>query len=383
MASITLEGIDKIYPDGTHAVRDLDLAVADGELVVLLGPSGCGKSTLLRLIAGLEPLSSGTVHIGNRCVNGEPPDRRDVAMVFQNYALYGHMTVRGNIGFPLRMRGVARDERRKRVAEISAMLELDDVLDARPGTLSGGQQQRVAMGRALVRHPAAFLLDEPLSNLDARLRTHVREELRRIQRQLGVTTVHVTHDQVEALSLGDRVAVMRDGRLQQYAPGQELYERPANTFVAAFLGHPGMNLFEAAMAAPSGDGSMAVSVPGLADPLPVGIDGTVRDERLTAGAAIFVGIRPEDVELVGNDQAGVPGTIEAVEELGSERVIHVALPFATVDLTRSADSTAPGLLAARLDRQHRAPQLGARVAIRLPKGALRLFDRQGRAIDLP
>jgi multiple sugar transport system ATP-binding protein len=383
MASITLEGVDKIYPDGTHAVRNLDLAVTDGELVVLLGPSGCGKSTLLRLIAGLEPLSGGTIQIGGRCVNGTPPDRRNVAMVFQNYALYGHMTVRGNIEFPLRMRGVARDERRTRVDEIAALLELEDVLGARPATLSGGQQQRVAMGRALVRHPAAFLLDEPLSNLDARLRTHVREELRRIQRKLGVTTVHVTHDQVEALSLGDRVAVMREGKIQQYASGQELYERPANTFVAAFLGQPGMNLFEATVAAHSDDGSVAVRVPGFGNPIPVGIEETVRDGRLTPGSDVVVGIRPEDVELAGNDRAGVPGTVEAVEELGSERVLHVALPFTTSDVTRAADSASPGLFAVRVDRGHRTPRLGERVVILFHPSASYLFDDQGSAVDRP
>ncbi len=383
MASITLKGIDKIYPDGTHAVRDLSLTVGDGELVVLLGPSGCGKSTVLRLIAGLEPLSSGTIHLGDRCVNQEPPDRRDVAMVFQNYALYGHMTVRGNIDFPLRMRGVARDERRRRVEEIAALLELEDLLDARPGALSGGQQQRVAMGRALVRHPAAFLLDEPLSNLDARLRTHVREEVRRIQRKLLVTTVHVTHDQVEALSLGDRVAVMRDGRIQQCASGQKLYERPANTFVAAFLGQPGMNLFEAEVAARSGDGSVAVNLPGLERPMPVEIGAKSRAGRLTPGSAVVVGIRPEDVELAGNDQVGVPGTIEAVEELGSERVLHVSMGFKTVDVTRSADSASPGLLAARVDRGRRPPPLGGRVALRFPPTALYLFDQQGRSVHDP
>jgi multiple sugar transport system ATP-binding protein len=244
MADILLKGVGKVYDGGVHAVRNLDLEIADGELVVLLGPSGCGKSTVLRLVAGLESLTSGEIHVGGRRVDHEPPDRRDVAMVFQSYALYGHMTVAENIEFPLRMRGVPRSERRERARETAELLELTPLLDTKPGALSGGQQQRVAMGRALVRRPAAFLLDEPLSNLDARLRVHVREEIRRIQRRLGVTTVHVTHDQVEALSLGDRVAVLKDGEIQQHGPGQELYDRPGNTFVATFLGQPGMNLLQ-------------------------------------------------------------------------------------------------------------------------------------------
>jgi len=242
MARIRLDGVDKVYPGGVHAVRGLDLTVDDGKLLVLLGPAGCGKSTVLRLVAGLEPLTGGRILLGDRRIDHERPDRRDVAMVFQSYALYGHMSVRDNIEFPLRMRGVGRRERGSRAEEVARLLELGPLLEAKPAALSGGQRQRVAMARALVRRPAAFLLDEPLSNLDVRLRTHVREEIREIQRTLGVTTVHVTHDQTEALSLGDRVAILREGELQQVGPGQALYDRPANTFVAAFLGQPGMNL---------------------------------------------------------------------------------------------------------------------------------------------
>ncbi|MEX2467032.1 MAG: ABC transporter ATP-binding protein [Gemmatimonadota bacterium] len=396
MADIRLLGIDKRYEGGVHAVRDLDLEVADGTLTVLLGPSGCGKSTVLRLVAGLESPTAGEIHIGGRRVDREPPHRRDVAMVFQSYALYGHMTVRENIEFPLRMRDVPRRERAKRAAEIAELLELTPLLDATPGTLSGGQQQRVAMGRALVRRPAAFLLDEPLSNLDARLRVHVREEIRAIQRRLGVTTVHVTHDQVEALSLGDRVAVMKDGRLQQYGPGQELYDRPKNTFVATFLGQPGMNLLEARLRRKGTHGAEVVLATGErldllglgrsmgaspARDVPDGDpgEGDGPDAGPGEGDPVTLGVRPEAVDLAdadGSAEAGaatISGTVGTVEELGSERILHLALP---------GRGSGGDLFAVRLDRRRGSPRPGDRVHLALRAEAIRLFDVHGDAIDI-
>ena len=244
MAGITLTDVSKIYDDGTRAVSDLNLDVKDGELVVFVGPSGCGKSTALRMIAGLEEISEGEVKIGDRVVNNLRPRDRDVAMVFQNYALYPHMTVAENIGFALRMRKVPKDEARRRIEETAKILGLREHLRRKPRQLSGGQRQRVAMGRAIVREPHVFLMDEPLSNLDAKLRVQMRAEISRIQRQLRVTTVYVTHDQVEAMTMGDRVAVLRRGLLQQFEAPQRLYERPANLFVASFIGSPAMNMLE-------------------------------------------------------------------------------------------------------------------------------------------
>ncbi|RMD78569.1 MAG: ABC transporter ATP-binding protein, partial [Gammaproteobacteria bacterium] len=259
MAELALEGLGKVFPDGTAALRGVDLAVGEGELLVLVGPSGCGKSTLLRLVAGLERPSAGRVRIGGRDVTTLPPQRRDVAMVFQNYALYPHLSVAGNLAFPLRMRGVPRAQRRRRVAEVAALLGLEGLLERRPGELSGGQRQRVAMGRALVRRPQVLLLDEPLSNLDARLRVQLRAELAALQRRTGVTTLHVTHDQAEAMTLGHRVAVLRAGRLEQVGQPEALYREPATAFVAAFLGSPGMNLLAARLEPAPGGWRLAVA----------------------------------------------------------------------------------------------------------------------------
>lgn len=394
MADIRLANVDKVYDGGVHAVRGLDLAIEDGELVVLLGPSGCGKSTVLRLVAGLESLSGGEIRLGGVRVDRDPPNRRDVAMVFQSYALYGHMSVRQNIEFPLRMRGVAAAERRARAEETATLLELTDLLDQRPGALSGGQQQRVAMGRALVRQPAAFLLDEPLSNLDARLRVHVREEIRSIQRKLGVTTLHVTHDQVEALSLGDRVAVLRDGLVQQVGRGQELYDHPRNTFVAAFLGQPGMNLLEGRLVRgrPSPPrGALARSEPESAwrvklkdmdgwlpmPALPAELDGPATS---APPESVIVGIRPEDVDVVGAETGLLQGTVETVEELGSERVLHVTLPTPPVNATREGGATARMLFAVRAQRTRTFPGPGERIHLRPRMEKIRIFDGHGTAI---
>src|SRR5687767_9544917 len=245
MAGVTFSDVGKVYPDGTRAVADMDLEIDDGEFMVLVGPSGCGKTTALRMVAGLEEISEGVVKIGERVVNHVPARDRDIAMVFQSYALYPHLTVYENIAFGLRLRGMPKGEIDKRVRDAARILALDEFLDRKPRALSGGQRQRVAMGRAIVREPAAYLMDEPLSNLDAKLRVHMRAEIASLQSQLGVTTIYVTHDQVEAMTMGDRVAVMRKGELQQVAPPQELYERPVNLFVGGFIGSPAMNLVEA------------------------------------------------------------------------------------------------------------------------------------------
>ena len=245
MATVVLEDVNKVYDNGFHAIHDLSLEIADSEFLVLVGPSGCGKSTALRMIAGLETITAGTMMIGDRVVNDVQPKDRDIAMVFQNYALYPHMTVFDNIGFALKLARVPKDEINERVRKAAAMLELEPWLDRKPGQLSGGQRQRVAMGRAIVRQPSAFLMDEPLSNLDAKLRVQMRAEIARLQRDLGVTTIYVTHDQVEAMTMGDRVAVLKDGYLQQVDTPQNLYDHPTNVFVAAFIGSPSMNLYDA------------------------------------------------------------------------------------------------------------------------------------------
>ena len=245
MTAVTFSQVGKVYPDGTRAVEDLDLDVGDGEFMVLVGPSGCGKTTALRMLAGLEEITEGLIQIGDRVVNHVASKDRDIAMVFQSYALYPHLTVYENIAFGLRLRKLRKDEIDRRVRDAARLLGLDDLLERKPRALSGGQRQRVAMGRAIVREPAAYLMDEPLSNLDAKLRVQMRAEIARLQDDLGVTTIYVTHDQVEAMTMGDRVAVMRQGKLQQVAPPQELYDRPVNLFVGGFIGSPAMNMVEA------------------------------------------------------------------------------------------------------------------------------------------
>ena len=324
MAGIELEKLTKVYGDGTRAVRELDLDIPDGEFVVFVGPSGCGKTTALRMIAGLEDITSGTVRVGGDVVNDLPPKARDMAMIFQNYALYPHMNAYDNMAFGLKMRGLDRAEIKRRVDAAAEILGLSDVLNKRPRHLSGGQRQRVAMGRAIVREPAAFLMDEPLSNLDAKMRVQVRAEIARIQRDLKVTTVYVTHDQSEAMTLGDRVCVMRGGVLQQVDRPQVLYDRPANLFVAGFIGSPAMNLVEAEVAERNG---------GLVTrfgPHELGVPAEVLAARPAlrsyVGRRIALGIRPEDIEdAPGPTDARLEVAVDIREDMGSEVFLHFAV----------------------------------------------------------
>jgi len=325
MAEITFDNVSKTYGDGFLAVSDLNLDVEDGEFVVFVGPSGCGKTTALRMIAGLEEVSEGDIRIGDRVVNNLPPGSRDVAMVFQNYALYPHMTVAENIGFALKLRKVPKKEARKRIAETAEIIGLTDHLDRKPRQLSGGQRQRVAMGRAIVREPQVFLMDEPLSNLDAKLRVQMRAEILRIQRQLSVTTVYVTHDQVEAMTMGDRVAVLRRGVLQQFDAPQRLYEQPANLFVASFIGSPAMNMLEAKLER-DGDG-LVCRVGSATLKLPASVLSARPALAGYAGRSIAVGIRPEALDhagrMNGDDGDRLRGIVRVVEALGPEQLAHV------------------------------------------------------------
>jgi multiple sugar transport system ATP-binding protein len=333
VADVTLSEVGKVYADGTRAVTGLNLQIADGEFLVLVGPSGCGKTTALRMVAGLEDISEGEVRIGERVVNRVPSRDRDVAMVFQSYALYPHLTVRDNIGFGLQLRKVPKDEINRRVAEAAQVLGLEDHLGRKPRNLSGGQRQRVAMGRAIVREPQAFLMDEPLSNLDAKLRVQMRAEIARIQRRLGVTTIYVTHDQVEAMTLGDRVAVMRKGLLQQVDHPQVLYDHPVNLFVAGFIGSPAMNLLGGRVE--EADGSIGFVVGSHRITAPPALLERRPALRSYVGREVVVGIRPEDIEdaaLVRAEAAGnrLTSTVDLVESMGSEVLVHFRLDAPTV-----------------------------------------------------
>src|SRR3954449_11901165 len=328
MAQITLDHITKRYPDGFEAVKDFNLDIADGEFMILVGPSGCGKSTALRMIAGLEDITDGELRIGDEVVNQRAPKDRDIAMVFQNYALYPHMTVRENMGFALKLAKVQQGEIDSKVNEAAKILDLEQHLDRKPGNLSGGQRQRVAMGRAIVREPSAFLMDEPLSNLDAKLRVQMRAEIARLQHDLGTTTIYVTHDQIEAMTMGDRVAVMRKGELLQVASPQELYDRPVNLFVGGFIGSPAMNMVEATLEA--SNGTLHASVGDER----IGISSEALDKRpaLKAfeGKLVVLGIRPEDLEDAAIETDSPPdhrlkGKVELTEALGSEIMVHIGV----------------------------------------------------------
>jgi multiple sugar transport system ATP-binding protein len=381
MATVVLDQVNKIYDNGFHAVHDLSLHIGDGEFLVLVGPSGCGKSTALRMIAGLEEVTSGVLMIGQRVVNDVEPKDRDLAMVFQNYALYPHMTVRENIGFSLRISRRPKPEIESRVNGAAAILELEDYLDRRPGQLSGGQRQRVAMGRAIVREPAAFLMDEPLSNLDAKLRVQMRSEIAGLQHELAVTTVYVTHDQVEAMTMGDRVAVLKDGYLQQVDTPQILYERPANAFVAAFIGSPSMNLYEAGLSIEDGAGRVLLG----SQVLPLHPASLAMRPGLYEyhGRSLIVGVRPEDFEdaaLAPADRPTLVAPVSLIESLGAETMVHFTLDAPKVDsgdpdaIVKTGSENAVG----RFDPRTQV-RVGETRHIAVTTENLHFFDRHSRA----
>jgi multiple sugar transport system ATP-binding protein len=390
MAEIALQKLTKVYGDGTRAVSELDLEIGDGEFVVLVGPSGCGKTTALRMVAGLEPITAGRVVIGGQVVNKLPPKDRDIAMIFQNYALYPHMSAFDNMAFGLKLRKVAKEKRRERVGGAAKTLGLAEVLPKKPRTLSGGQRQRVAMGRAIVREPRAFLMDEPLSNLDAKLRVEMRAEIARLQRDLGVTTIYVTHDQVEAMTLGDRVAIMRDGRLQQFDVPQRLYDEPQNLFVAEFIGSPAMNLIgvdlvraNGGFAARFADGGHTLRVPD-----------TVLAARPALhafeGKRLILGIRPEDIEdasLAGGDGDRLNAAVDIREDMGSEVFLHfgvggkpvrgedvkAAVGEEALEATQAHAEEKGNVWVARVDRDTRARE-GEQIELAVDTGRLHFFD---------
>jgi multiple sugar transport system ATP-binding protein len=379
LASVTFDGVGKVYGDGTRAVRDFGLEVADGEFVVLVGPSGCGKTTLLRMLAGLEEISEGEIRIDGQVVNDLEARDRDVAMVFQNYALYPHYDVHGNIAFGLKVRKVPRKEIRRRVEAIARVLGLYDLLKRKPRQLSGGQRQRVAMGRAIVREPRAFLMDEPLSNLDAKLRVQMRAEISRIQRELEATTIYVTHDQVEAMTMGDRVAVLRQGELQQTGEPQRVYDDPANLFVASFIGSPAMNLVEAEVERSNGDvvcrlggqelrlAPEAVAAhPGLSD---------------YGGRRIAVGLRPEHVgdDVRGPEGQRIRANVLLTEALGPELLVHAEVAAQPVVHEQVLEGSVALDAAAVADLRSEARERRTRIVCRLDS---RARVRPGETIDL-
>ena len=382
MAQVELVDVGKVYPDGTEAVTDLDLEIADGEFMVFVGPSGCGKTTALRMVAGLEDISRGTISIGDRVVNDVPSKDRDVAMVFQNYALYPHLKVYDNMAFGLRLRKEDKSEIDRRVREAATILGLEDLLDRKPKNLSGGQRQRVAMGRAIVREPRAFLMDEPLSNLDAKLRVQMRAEIARLQDDLGVTTIYVTHDQTEAMTMGDRVAVIKKGRLQQVNVPQELYDRPVNLFVAGFIGSPAMNMV---MAEVRHDGDRwAVDFGGIT----LGLEGEAVAARpaLTAfeGRSVVAGIRQEDIEdaaIHGDAPADrrLRTRVDLREALGSEVLVHFSIDVPPV-LTEDTRELARDAGAAELEEERREGR-STFVARLSPRSEARLRDEIELVID--
>ncbi len=354
MATVTFDAATRHYPGAERpAVDALDLKIGDGEFLVLVGPSGCGKSTSLRMLAGLEPVDAGSIRIGDRDVTDVDPSERDIAMVFQNYALYPHMSVAANMGFALKIAGRPKDEIDKRVREAADILDLTEYLDRKPKALSGGQRQRVAMGRAIVRNPQVFCMDEPLSNLDAKLRVATRTQIASLQRRLGVTTVYVTHDQVEAMTMGDRVAVLKDGILQQVDKPRSMYDRPANMFVAGFIGSPAMNLFELQL-----DGEHAPRLGGHDVPVPR----AALDDL--SGSRVTLGVRPEDLHVVGSGE-GIGATVELVEELGSDAFVHASV---------EQDGAGPVLLVARVNPKS-PPEKGSKVWL-MPSATdqLHVFD---------
>jgi multiple sugar transport system ATP-binding protein len=371
MASVDFEHVDKSFPDGTRALADLTLYVEEAELLVVVGPSGCGKSTLLRLLAGLEAATAGTLRIGTRVVNDLSPQERNVAMVFQDYALYPFMSVRRNLEFPLRMRKLRRQALRQRVDLVAAMLDLTPLLDRLPRQLSGGQRQRVAMGRALVREPSVFLLDEPLSNLDAKLRVQVRAEIADLQRRTGTTMIYVTHDQTEAMTLGQRVAVLREGRLQQVAEPRRLYDHPVNAFVAGFIGNPPMNLFPTRLSS-DGRGRACIGVGDQTVPF-AGDLGLLELAGSSSRSGLIAGIRPEAFRLAAASSPDpcLHACVEHVEYLGHETLAHVRIG--------AAGREGSVRLVARLQGMHELVRGGV-VLLLLDPARVHVFDAEGQAL---
>jgi multiple sugar transport system ATP-binding protein len=378
MATVSLENINKVYENGFHAVKDLSVDIAEGEFMILVGPSGCGKSTALRMIAGLEDITSGILRIGGKEANDETPKERDIAMVFQNYALYPHMTVAENIGFALKLRKTPKEELNAKVKEAADILGLTEWLDRKPGQLSGGQRQRVAMGRAIVREPSVFLMDEPLSNLDAKLRVQMRAEVSRIQRRIGVATVYVTHDQVEAMTMGDRVTVLRDGILQQCDTPQNLYDNPDNVFVAAFIGSPSQNLYDAALT----EGARSIKLGSQEIPLPEAVRQKRPGLASYAGKDVVVGMRPEHLPAAKPGDTGptLVGDVDLIEALGSEQVVHF-----TIDAHRviaegalekdEAEAVGAGEGVSRVDAKYPV-KVGDRVTFAIDIEDMQFFDTQ-------
>ena len=391
MAGVTFTGVSKVFADGTEAVRDLDLEVADGELAVFVGPSGCGKTTALRMVAGLEDVTAGTIEIGGRVINHLDPRERDIAMIFQNYALYPQMVIRDNVGFPLRLKGVKRQPRFEKVRSVVRTLGLEDQLARKPGQLSGGQRQRVAMGRAIIREPSVFLMDEPLSNLDAKLRVQMRAEISSLQRQLGTTTIYVTHDQVEAMTIGDRVAVMRGGELQQFDQAQEIYDRPRNLFVAGFVGSPPMNFVEGELIRRQEGWVLAVG------DQTIGLDtDEAPDDEAVEGSRrrpVVIGVRPERLDEPTPEKASngrrLSGAVTLRESLGSDVLVHFLVDESRRLSARTQEFAHDVEDPAELDELARDEQratfvarfgsrssakVGDRVEAEISPGSLHLFD---------
>lgn len=376
MSQVTFRGVGKRYPNGFEAVKNLDLDVEDGELLVVVGPSGCGKTTTLRMLAGLEDITSGEVLIADRVVNNVQARQRNIAMVFQSYALYPHLTVAGNLAYPLKLAKMPKAQRNDRVRQVAQQLRLEELLDRKPRQLSGGQRQRVAMGRAMVREPQVFLMDEPLSNLDAKLRVLMRAEVAELQRSLGTTMFYVTHDQVEAMTMGDRVAVMNKGVLQQVAAPATLYNEPANLFVASFIGSPPMNLSTGRLE--QADAGSALFRTGSASRT-FSAEDLGAHEKLSAnvGNDVVLGIRPEHVALVSEDDGDAVGIVRLVEMLGSESLVHIEMEGVDVfQLEVDVDQPEGGRAGRFVVKIHDVVSVkaGTRVGLSLPANALHVFD---------
>lgn len=390
MAKVEFQHVYKVYSNGFTAMKDLCLSIADGEFMVFVGPSGCGKSTALRMLAGLEEISAGKLIIGDEVVNNQSPQERNIAMVFQNYALYPHMTVRQNLDFPLRMRKVSKEERNQRVKDAAQKLGLTQLLDNRPKQMSGGQRQRVAMGRAIVRDPSVFLMDEPLSNLDAKMRVQIRTQIADLQRRMATTTVYVTHDQVEAMTMGDRVAVMRAGELQQVAPPQDLYDYPANVFVAGFIGSPAMNIFHTQLGREE-DGTFTIAYGEKQLAIAPEIADRYSDIHRYVNKPIIAGLRPEAFFLADRntpENRKIDVEVNTVEALGHEMIIYFKAPLSKIEIEDKGDPTQAlehdlgensSIAIARLG-SYRELHHSSQLALAVDTTKLYLFDRKGMAI---